>query len=119
MAGKPVAVLRPEQANQHARFYPAVGDAPAIVEGVGYPLRLVSPDGLAELQRRGVVVRVDLSVRGRPSALPQDGDSPNADALALIGLGAGLVVVGGMIRTAAVGRRAIMGRECDHEQAGD
>ena len=29
--GRPLAALKPEQANQHARFYPAVGTAPALV----------------------------------------------------------------------------------------
>jgi hypothetical protein len=29
--GRPVTALKPEQANQHARFYPAVGMAPALV----------------------------------------------------------------------------------------
>jgi hypothetical protein len=29
--GRPLTALKPEQANQHARFYPAAGSAPALV----------------------------------------------------------------------------------------
>jgi hypothetical protein len=50
--------LRPEQANQFGRFYPAVPGGPALVElpGVGTWPKRVSPQALAILARHGVPV---------------------------------------------------------------
>jgi len=55
-ADQPLKELRREQANARGRLYPAFGDAPAIVEGVGYPLRMVTPEDLEGLRRHGVPV---------------------------------------------------------------
>ncbi len=55
-ADQPLKELRREQANPRGRLYPAFGDAPAIVEGVGYPLRMVTPEDLEVLRRHGVPV---------------------------------------------------------------
>lgn len=60
--GGSLDALRPEQANQHARFYPATGDEPALITlnssklGPG-SIRRVEPEALAVLSRRGVPVR--------------------------------------------------------------
>ncbi len=36
-AGKPLSALRPEDANQHGRFYPAFGSSPAVVVLCAFP----------------------------------------------------------------------------------
>jgi hypothetical protein len=36
-AGKPLSALRPEDANQHGRFYPAFGNAPAVIVLCAFP----------------------------------------------------------------------------------
>ncbi len=98
-AGKPLQDLRPDQANGRGRFYPALGDAPAIVEGVGYPLRLVTPDGLEVLRRHGVPVRVaGLPPMEVPQSLPAGGNAANSAPLTLLELGVALVLVGGVLR---------------------
>lgn len=62
--GKPLAALRPEQANQCARFYPAYGRARPLWVFHGIPgpntslIRWVSPTGIAILTRHGVPVRL-------------------------------------------------------------
>ncbi len=59
-----LARLRPEQANQHGRFYPARGDSDALVliglaSGRAYTtLGPIAEHGLALLERYGVPVRV-------------------------------------------------------------
>jgi hypothetical protein len=54
--------LRPEQANQFGRLYPAVPGRPALVElpGAGTWPKRVSPQALAILARHGVPLRLDL-----------------------------------------------------------
>jgi hypothetical protein len=49
--------LRPEQANQRGTFYPATGNAPAVLM-VGETVGVVSDSGLAILRRNRVPVRV-------------------------------------------------------------
>ena len=49
--------LRPGQASQEGQFYPAVGDAPAVL-AVGSIFGVVSDSGLAVLRRHGVPVRM-------------------------------------------------------------
>jgi hypothetical protein len=53
--------LRPEQANQVGRFYPAVGDKPALVDVPGYGRwpKLADAQALGILARHGVPVRLD------------------------------------------------------------
>lgn len=73
-AGNPLDRLRPEQANQHARFFPAVGDAEALltidyIPGPGAPVRGMIPEGLAVLAAHGVPVRLDV-VGATPIATP-------------------------------------------------
>lgn len=53
--------LRPGQANQVGRFYPAVGDKPALVDVPGYGRwpKLAGAQALSILERRGVPVRLD------------------------------------------------------------
>lgn len=61
------AALRPNQANQFARFYPAYASAPALFAFDSIPgpyrslIRRIRPEGLAILARHGIPVR--LSVR--------------------------------------------------------
>ncbi len=60
-----LARLRPEQANQHGRFYPAWADSDALVligstSGRAYrTLGPIAEHGLALLERYGVPVRID------------------------------------------------------------
>lgn len=65
--------LRPEQADQFGRFYPAVPDGPALVElpGVGTWPKRVSSQALAILARHGVPVR--LLDRGAGTGVPAGG----------------------------------------------
>ena len=61
--------LRPDQANQRGRFYPAAGSMPAIVEvdaspdfpgkPVDSPYRTISDRGLQMLKELGLPVRID------------------------------------------------------------
>ena len=59
-----LARLRPEQANQHSRFYPAQGDSPALVligpaDGRAYTtVGRISEAGLALLARHEIPVRL-------------------------------------------------------------
>ena len=62
--GKPLAKLRPKQASQHGRFYPAVGDAGPVVvfkslPGPGPLNRSVKLEGIEILARHAVPVRLD------------------------------------------------------------
>lgn len=61
--------LRPDQANQVGRFYPAVGDEPALVDVPGYGQwpKLADAQALRILERHGVPVRLD-SGGGMPAA---------------------------------------------------
>ena len=73
--GRPLAHLKPEQANQHARFYPAVGAAPALVVFRDEPgemgenarrmglIRPVEQMALDVFARYGLRVRMDLTAR--------------------------------------------------------
>jgi hypothetical protein len=56
-----LADLRPEQADQFGRFYPAVGDEPAVVvlPGYGEWPTAVNEAGLRVLRARGIPVRLD------------------------------------------------------------
>ncbi len=77
-AGKPRLGLRPEQANQQAWFYPAVGDAEAIVRfeyipGPGPLIRRVEPKGLEMLARHGVPIRLE---PGTPSSSTSPATAP-------------------------------------------
>jgi hypothetical protein len=53
--------LRPEQADQVGRFYPAIGDEPAVVALPGYGEwpKAVDEAGLRVLRARGIPIRVD------------------------------------------------------------
>jgi hypothetical protein len=55
--------LRPEQADQVGRFYPAIGDEPAVVALPGYGEwpKAVNEVGLRVLEARGIAVRLDES----------------------------------------------------------
>jgi hypothetical protein len=77
-SGRPLTSLKPEQANQHGRFYPAVGLAPALVvfddERGEIPdstrplglIRSVEPMTLDVFVRHGLRIRVDAAnVSGR------------------------------------------------------
>jgi hypothetical protein len=58
--GGSLDALHPEQANEHARFYPAVGEAPALVESQNIGgLRRLPPQGAEVLARHGIPVRLD------------------------------------------------------------
>lgn len=69
--GKPLDKLRPKQASQHGRFYPAVGDAAPIMTfkslpGPGPLTRQVKPEGIEILARHGVPVKMEtLNAPGR------------------------------------------------------
>lgn len=52
-AGKPIQALGPEDANQHGRFYPAVGSARPLLTFED-SVRTLSPEGVAVLARHGV-----------------------------------------------------------------
>jgi hypothetical protein len=52
-----LSALRPEQAHQQGTFYPASGEAPALLV-VGGTYGVVSDSGLAVLRRHGVPIRV-------------------------------------------------------------
>ncbi len=61
---KPLAALRPRQADQFARLYPAYGNAPALFVFDSIPgpytslIRRIGPQGLAVLARDGIPVRL-------------------------------------------------------------
>ncbi|MBA3441597.1 MAG: hypothetical protein H0T92_17190 [Pyrinomonadaceae bacterium] len=62
--GKPLDKLRPKQASQHGRFYPAVGDAAPIMTfkslpGPGPLTRRVDAKGVEILAGHGIPVRLD------------------------------------------------------------
>jgi hypothetical protein len=73
--GRPVAALRPEQATQHARFYPAVGAAPALFVYKDEPgemqrstqimglVRSVEQMALDVFAKYGLRVRMDATAR--------------------------------------------------------
>lgn len=63
-AGKPIQAIRPEDANQHGRFYPAVGSARPLLTFKG-SVRALSPEGVALLARHGVPTSYPAS-RGSP-----------------------------------------------------
>jgi len=77
--GKPLGALRPEQANQHARFYPATGDEPALIT-LGSSkfgprsIRRVEPEALVVLARHGVPVSSEVPPP-RPDRSPDTGGS--------------------------------------------
>ncbi len=81
--GKPIDKLRPEQANQQGRFYPAVGHASPVVTldmppgSVGPSWRQVREGGIRILLRYGIPVRLPPFTRG-----PDAGRSKRAAAAA-------------------------------------
>lgn len=108
-AGKPAAALRPEDGNQHGRFYPATGDQPAIVTfdvipGPGVPIRQITPDGLAILQRHGVPVRLDQAVPAQIGAVAWTW-ARSALQLPALALGTGVLLAGGLATLAWRRRR--------------
>lgn len=73
-AGKSPGALRPEDANQHGRFYPAVGQEPPVItldyiQGDGPSIRLVDSKSIDVLQKYGVPVRVDAASSRTPLSL--------------------------------------------------
>lgn len=80
--GKPLHVLRPEQANQHARLYPGIGDADGFIvfrsiPGPGSLVRRVTPEGAEILAQHGVAMRL-VAGSSAPTTLPSR--SPAAGA---------------------------------------
>lgn len=93
-AGKPLNVLQPDQANQHAKFYPAVGTADPIfvfdsIPGPGPLIRRMNPSNLAVLTKYGVPISL--------TSLPTTGRSSSIRPLWLIASGA-LIVAGAAMR---------------------
>ena len=88
--------LRPEQANQFGRFYPAVGGRPALVDlpWVGTWPKRVGPDALAILGRHGVPTQLGGS--GVPA--PRSGDAGIPVTWWWVGgMGAALIAVGALL----------------------
>lgn len=74
--GKPLAALRPEQANQHGRFYPAFNHAASVVRfdsipGPGPLTRRIDLTGIEILARYGIPTRLETSPSATPTS-PQD-----------------------------------------------
>ena len=106
-AGKPLDALRPEDANQHGRFYPPFGGAAPLITldsipGPGWPVRRVEPRGIAMLVRHDIPMRWELPVETgewpdpprfvSPGPVRTSSDSrrfmlPSLIALALLALG--------------------------------
>lgn len=93
-SGKPLGELRPEQANQSGRFYPAVGDAgPVIMLGqfedpqssVGQ-IRKIRAEALQVLARHGIPTRLD--------TLPNTGSTFIPISLPLLSLGMAFILLG-------------------------
>jgi hypothetical protein len=55
--GKPLDKLRPEDANQKGRFYPAFGDKPAVISA-GPTVKQVPAESLRFLERHGIRTRL-------------------------------------------------------------
>jgi hypothetical protein len=104
--GRPLDALRPEQANQHARFYPATEDEPALITfgsskfGPGV-IRRVEPEALAVLARHGIPVRSE-APPSRPDRSPDTGSSIIDAGSVTVG------VVAVVIVATAVGAYAIL-----------
>jgi len=58
--GKPLDKLRPEDANQKGRFYPAFGDKPAVISA-GRTVKQVPAESLRFLERYGIPTRLPVS----------------------------------------------------------
>jgi hypothetical protein len=97
--------LRPEQANQFGRLYPAVPGGPVLVElpGVGTWPRRVSPQAVAILARHGVPVRLD---RGGSGVSAGGGGGDAVRWWWAGGIGAALGIGGGVLLV----RRRVAGR---------
>jgi len=72
---RPLADLRPEHANQHGRFYPAVGSDAALIvlehgRNAPTPIIQVGPEGLAILARHDVPVRTKSALCVPGSVVP-------------------------------------------------
>lgn len=106
--GKPVDALRPEQANQHARFYPTVDGADALividpisVSGSSVRVRRVEPEGLAVLARHGVPVRSE-------STAPSSNRLPGARGRTIGAESGAIGAVAAVIVLATVGAYAVL-----------
>ncbi len=92
--GEPIETLRPEQANQHGRFYPLAGDSPPIIT-LDNPssARVVSNAGLQALAQARVSTRIELPPSAGDSGLHLPLPFANGlllvAALILLGVGAG------------------------------
>lgn len=88
--------LRPEQANQFGRFYPAVPGGPALVQlpGVGTWPKRVHPQAAAILARHGVPVRLD---RGGATGVPGGRGAGDAMWWWAGGIGAALGIGGAVL----------------------
>ncbi len=70
--GKPLAALRPEQANQCTQFYPAYGTASPLMVFDSIPgsytslIHRVRPEGIAILARHGIPVRLKVGMKPIP-----------------------------------------------------
>jgi hypothetical protein len=58
--GKPLDKIRPQDANQQGRFYPAFGDSPALIS-FGPTVKRIALESLQFLDRSGVLTRLALS----------------------------------------------------------
>lgn len=109
-AGKPLAELRPEQANQRGRLFPATAGGAALIllENLGgnavaspWAVSRLTPAGEAILARHGVTVRGGVaSLPLAASSLPEAGAGGMARARVLIRAvaGAGAVLLLGLLR---------------------
>jgi hypothetical protein len=90
--------LRPEQANQFGRFYPAVAGRPALVDlpWAGTWPKRVGPDALAILARHGVPTRLD-SGGGSGVPGPGGGDAGLPPPWWAGVVGAALIAVGALM----------------------
>ncbi len=74
-SGQPRDQVRPEQANQYGRLYPAVGGGgPLIVlgsiPGPGVPMRRVTQRGIEMLEQHGIAMHLEESVFNAPQTQP-------------------------------------------------
>lgn len=89
--GKPLDALDPDDSNQHARLYPAVGsEEPLIafdyIPGPGTLIRPLHSDAIKMLAKHGIPTRLDI--------LPHTGSFFNPVNIPLLSLGAVFVLIG-------------------------
>ncbi len=58
--GKPLDKLRPEDANQKGRFYPAFGDNPAVISA-GPMVKQIPPESVSFLEHYGIPTRLPVA----------------------------------------------------------